>query len=48
MPGFTPVSAIAWLGIGAVAIGFAFQDILENFLAGAVIRYRSANRSENQ
>ena len=34
MPGMTPASLIAGLGIGAVAIGFAFQDIFENFLAG--------------
>ena len=40
MPGFTPAGLIAGLGIGAVAIGFAFQDIFENFLAGVLIMLR--------
>lgn len=40
MPGLTPASLIAGLGVGAVAIGFAFQDILENFLAGVLIMLR--------
>lgn len=44
MPGFTPASVIAGLGIGAVAIGFAFQDILENFLAGVLIMLREKMR----
>ena len=40
IPGFTFGSAMAGLGVGAVAIGFAFQDILENFLAGVLIMLR--------
>lgn len=44
LPGFTPGSAIAGLGIGAVAIGFAFQDIFENFLAGVLIMLREKMR----
>ncbi len=40
IPGFTPAGLIAGLGIGAVAIGFAFQDIFENFLAGVLIMLR--------
>ncbi len=40
MPGLTPASLVAGLGVGAVAIGFAFQDILENFLAGVLIMLR--------
>lgn len=40
MPGMTPASLFAGLGIGAVAIGFAFQDIFENFLAGVLIMLR--------
>jgi len=40
MPGLTPGSLFAGLGIGAVAIGFAFQDIFENFLAGVLIMLR--------
>lgn len=44
MPGLTPASLIAGLGIGAVAIGFAFQDIFENFLAGVLIMLRKKMR----
>lgn len=44
LPGFTPASLIAGLGIGAVAIGFAFQDIFENFLAGVLIMLREKMR----
>jgi small-conductance mechanosensitive channel len=40
IPGFTPAGVIAGLGFGAVAIGFAFQDIFENFLAGVLIMLR--------
>ena len=40
MPGLTPASLFAGLGIGAVAIGFAFQDIFQNFLAGVLIMIR--------
>lgn len=41
IPGFTPAGLIAGLGIGALAIGFAFQDIFENFLAGVLIMLRN-------
>ena len=44
MPGLTPAGLIAGLGIGAVAIGFAFQDIFENFLAGVLIMLREKMR----
>jgi len=40
IPSFTLSSAVAGLGIGAIAIGFAFQDIFENFLAGVVLAVR--------
>ncbi len=43
-PGMTAGSLIAGLGIGAVAIGFAFQDIFENFLAGVLIMVREKMR----
>jgi small-conductance mechanosensitive channel len=36
-PGFTPASLIQLLGISSVAIGFAFRDILQNYLAGILI-----------
>ena len=43
-PGLTVGSLVAGLGIGAVAIGFAFQDIFENFLAGVLIMLREKMR----
>jgi len=36
-PGFTPANLISALGVGGIAIGFAFKDIFENFLAGVLI-----------
>ncbi|MGB3796342.1 MAG: mechanosensitive ion channel family protein, partial [Alteraurantiacibacter sp.] len=44
IPGFTPTGMIAGLGVGALAIGFAFQDIFENFLAGILIMLREKMR----
>lgn len=44
LPGLTPGSLVAGLGIGTVAIGFAFQDIFENFLAGILIMVREKMR----
>ena len=44
VPGLTPANLFAGLGIGALAIGFAFQDILENFLAGVLIMVREKMR----
>jgi len=40
IPSFTPAGAFAGLGVGALAVGFAFQDIFENFLAGVLIMLR--------
>jgi small-conductance mechanosensitive channel len=37
MPSFDPGQLIQLLGIGGVAIGFAFNDILQNFLAGILL-----------
>ncbi len=39
-PSVTPAQFIAGLGIGSVAIGFAFKDVFENFLAGVIILAR--------
>lgn len=39
-PTITPADLIASLGIGSVAIGFAFKDILQNMLAGILILLR--------
>ncbi len=36
-PGITPGSLIAGLGIGSVALGFAFKDVMQNLLAGFLI-----------
>jgi small-conductance mechanosensitive channel len=36
-PSFTPANLIQVLGIGSVAVGFAFKDIFQNFLAGILI-----------
>jgi small-conductance mechanosensitive channel len=37
VPGFTPGQLVSVLGISSVAIGFAFRDILQNFLAGILL-----------
>ena len=39
-PSLRPGDLIAGLGIGSVAIGFAFKDILQNMLAGLLILIR--------
>ncbi|UAB79300.1 mechanosensitive ion channel family protein [Erythrobacter sp. SCSIO 43205] len=44
VPSLTPASLLAGLGVGAVAIGFAFQDIFENFMAGVLIMLRKKMR----
>ena len=37
IPGFTPGQLVNVLGLSSVAFGFAFRDILQNFLAGILI-----------
>ncbi len=39
-PGMTPSKALAVLGLGSVAVGFAFKDIFENFFAGILILWK--------
>ena len=39
-PTITPAKALTTLGLGSVAIGFAFKDTFENFLAGLLILLR--------
>lgn len=39
-PTVTPGRVLATLGVGGVAIGFAFKDILQNFMAGLLILLR--------
>ena len=44
LPGVTPASLLAVVGLGSVAVGFAFKDIFENFLAGILIMLRPKMR----
>jgi small-conductance mechanosensitive channel len=39
-PTVTPGKALTALGLGSIAIGFAFKDVFENFLAGLLILIR--------
>ena len=39
-PGLTPSKALGAMGIASVAVGFAFKDIFENFLAGVLLLWR--------
>lgn len=39
-PSIQPADLLAGLGVGSVAIGFAFKDILQNILAGILILVR--------
>lgn len=43
-PNLTPTKALAGLGLGSIAIGLAFQDIFENYLAGLLILLRKPMR----
>lgn len=43
-PSVTPAKALTALGLGSVAIGFAFKDVFENFLAGLLILLREPFR----
>ena len=47
-PGFTPANLISALGIGGIAIGFAFKDIFENFLAGILLLFSRPFRIGDQ
>ncbi len=43
-PNLTPAKLLAGLGIGSIAIGLAFKDVFENFLAGILILLREPMR----
>lgn len=43
-PNLTPTKLLAGLGIGSIAIGLAFKDVFENFLAGFLILLRKPMR----
>ena len=47
-PGLRLGDIIATLGLGSVAIGFAFQDIFKNFLSGILILIQQPFRIEDQ
>lgn len=48
LPTLNPGDLVAGLGIGSVAIGFAFKDILQNWLAGLLILLRQPFRRGDQ
>jgi small-conductance mechanosensitive channel len=47
-PSVRPVDLLATLGVGSVAIGFAFKDVLQNLLAGVLILVRQPFRRGDQ
>ncbi len=47
-PSFRPGDLIQLLGIGSVAIGFAFHDIFQNFLAGILLLLTTAFKIGDQ
>ncbi len=44
MPNLTPAKILAGLGLGSIAVGLAFKDIFENFIAGIMILLREPMR----
>lgn len=48
IPSLRPGDLIAGLGIGSVAIGFAFKDILQNWLAGLLLLINRPFRTGDQ
>lgn len=47
-PSVKPVDLLAGLGFFSVAVGFAFQDILENTLSGILLLFRQPFRTGDQ
>ena len=47
-PSINPADLFSALGVGSVAIGFAFKDILQNWLSGLLILYRQPFRRGDQ
>ena len=47
-PSVNPADALATLGIGSVAVGFAFKDILQNLFAGVLLLLRRPFRRGDQ
>lgn len=46
-PSITPAKMLTALGLGSVAVGFAFKDIFENFIAGVLILMREPFRLDD-
>lgn len=44
LPNLTLSSIVAGLGVGTVAVGFAFKDVFENFMAGVLLMLREKMR----
>lgn len=47
-PNFSPAQVIQLLGIGSVAFGFAFRDVLTNFLSGVILLWTEPFRIGDQ
>lgn len=47
-PSIKPADLLASLGVGSVAIGFAFKDILQNWVSGLLILYRQPFQQGDQ
>ncbi|HYO80969.1 MAG TPA: mechanosensitive ion channel family protein [Bryobacteraceae bacterium] len=47
-PSVKPADVLATLGVGSIAIGFAFKDILQNWLAGLLLLLRQPFRQGDQ
>jgi small conductance mechanosensitive channel len=47
-PSVNPADILATLGIGSIAVGFAFKDILQNWLAGLLLLLRRPFRQGDQ
>jgi small-conductance mechanosensitive channel len=47
-PSVRPADVLATLGVGSIAVGFAFKDILQNWLAGLLILLRQPFRQGDQ
>ncbi len=47
-PSVKPADLLSALGVGSVAIGFAFKDILQNWMSGLLILYRQPFRRGDQ
>lgn len=47
-PSFTPANLVGALGITGIAVGFAFRDLFENFLAGILILIAEPFRINDQ